>query len=216
MIIHVAKRASLAESLTGIIVATDDERILRTVREHGYEAMMTGSHHQSGSDRVWEVARGLDAEIIVNIQGDEPLLPPEALNACVRPFLDGEDVDVVTLCRAIGAEESRNPNVVKVVRKQSGEALYFSRASIPYSEHGGHYFAHVGIYAYKREALERFCGLGPSQLEQTERLEQLRGLEAGMRYKAVETRYESLDVNVPEDVGRAEAALRRLAGEEDG
>jgi len=216
MIVHVVQNALTARLIDEIIVATDDERILKTVVDHGYRAVMTSEDHSSGSDRVWEVAQGLDVDCVVNIQGDEPALPGREIDRCLRALASSAEIDVATLCRSITVEEAMNANIVKVVGTTAGKALYFSRSVIPfYRQDQGSgqqetYRGHVGLYAYRKSALERFCALPPSALEQCEKLEQLRGLEAGMHYALIQSDYRSIDVNVPEDIGRAEEALRRL------
>lgn len=217
MVCWVAERVSRADLLDKVIVATDDERIAEAVGACGFEAVITSARHSSGSDRVWEVARCTDAEVVVNIQGDEPTVTAAAVDACLRPLRERDDVDVVTLRTTIlEAEDLRRPDVVKVATDAEGFALYFSRSPIPYPGDGEPdprcHFRHVGIYAYRRDALQRFCQLPPSELELKERLEQLRGLEARLRYLVVETGYRSVDVNTPADIARAEEYLRGSGG----
>jgi len=211
LILWVARGVAESKLLDGFKVATDDERILDAVRAEGFEAVMTGGDLRSGSDRVWEAAREDAAEIIVNIQGDEAAVSGNVVDSCIRPLMQRDDVDVVTLrTPMIDARELRDPNAVKVVTDAEGFALYFSRSAIPHSTGdpvGGLHYRHVGIYAYRREALKRFCGLPRSQLEETERLEQLRGLEAGMRYLVLESSYKSIDINTPADLERAAGEL---------
>jgi len=211
LILWVARGVAESKLLDGFKVATDDERILDAVRAEGFEAVMTGGDLRSGSDRVWEAAREDAAEIIVNIQGDEAAVSGNVVDSCIRPLMQRDDVDVVTLRTPMtDARELRDPNAVKVVTDAEGFALYFSRSAIPHSTGdpvGGLHYRHVGIYAYRREALKRFCGLPRSQLEETERLEQLRGLEAGMRYLVLESSYKSIDINTPADLERAAGEL---------
>jgi 3-deoxy-manno-octulosonate cytidylyltransferase (CMP-KDO synthetase) len=218
MIYWVVEAASGSKLLDRVIVATDDERIAKVVRNKGGEAVMTSPDHQSGSDRVWEAAKKLEADYIVNIQGDEPTITGEVLDSCLMPLMERNDIDVSTLKTSIlNSEELLRSDVVKVVTDKRGFALYFSRSPIPYTgEVGadrGLHFRHVGIYAYSREALKRFCGLPVSKLEKAERLEQLRGLEAGMRYYVVQTKFQPFDVNTPSDIEVVEQTLRLRAGE---
>ena len=212
LILWVAQGVAESKLLDGFKVATDDKRILDAVRAAGFEAVMTGEDLRSGSDRVWEAAREDDAEIIVNIQGDEAAVNGSVVDSCIRPLIQRDDVDVVTLRTPMtDPRELFDPNAVKVVTDADGFALYFSRSAIPHSTNGdpvgGLHYRHVGIYAYRREALELFCGLPRSQLEETERLEQLRGLEAGMRYLVLESSYKSIDINTPADLERAAGEL---------
>ncbi len=218
LILWVAEGAARAKMLERIVVATDDERIAEAVESQGFEVAMTSPDLRSGSDRVWEAARGMEADVVVNVQGDEAAVTGEVIDLCVRQFAERDDIDVVTLRTPIlDNEELRSPHAVKVVTDAAGFALYFSRSPIPHPGDGVQeermHFRHVGIYAYKREALSRFCGLPPSALERQERLEQLRGLEAGLRYFVVETSYRGIEVNTPADLEMAEAALRELKGE---
>lgn len=214
MLEHVWERASQARYLTSLVIATDDERI-RSVAE-GFKArvVMTRGDHVSGTDRVAEAASASNAQIVVNIQGDEPLIDPAAIDAAVLGLLDAEDVQMSTLKKRIErVEEIHNPNVVKVVSDFKGDAIYFSRAAIPFfrEEHssavaGGQVgnlphacFKHIGLYVYNRDFLLSYPDLRVGPLEQAERLEQLRALENGHRIRVVETDYESLGVDTPED-----------------
>ena len=212
MIVHVAERA--AESGLGrVVVATDTAEIAEAVRTHGFEAVMTRSDHESGSDRIFEALSTLDpdrkVETIVNVQGDLPTIEPGTIRAALAPFEDGA-VDVATLAVEITDEaEKTNPNVVKVVGAPlSGtrlRALYFTRATAPWG--AGPLYHHIGLYAYRREALERFVSLPPSVLERRERLEQLRALEAGMRIDVEIVKTPPLGVDTPEDLERARHIL---------
>jgi 3-deoxy-manno-octulosonate cytidylyltransferase (CMP-KDO synthetase) len=213
LVVWVANGASESKLLDKVIVATDDERIAEAVEKAGFEAVMTPADLPSGSDRVWEAARGMDADLIVNIQGDEAAIRGEVVDSCVRPLMEREEADVVTLRTPItDYDELSNQNAVKVVTDLHGFALYFSRSPIPFcnTERCGEglHFRHVGIYAYRREALRRFCELPQSRLEVSERLEQLRGLEAGLRYLVLDTGYRSVDVNTPADLAKAAAILK--------
>ena len=208
MIAHVADRA--AESGVGrAVVATDSAEIRDAVTACGHEAVMTGAHHQSGSDRIHEALEALDpegrVEIVVNLQGDLPTIETSAVRAALEP-LDDPAVDIATLAVEITRDEERtNPNVVKVVGSPRGEgllrALYFTRATAPWGE--GPLYHHVGLYAYRRAALARFVSLSPSTLERREKLEQLRALEDGMRIDARIVATVPLGVDTPEDLERA-------------
>jgi len=212
MIVHVAARA--AESGLGrAVVATDSEDVLAAVRRHGFEAVMTRADHQSGSDRIFEALRAIDprgeVETVVNVQGDLPTIDPAIIAAALEP-LDEASVDIATLGVKIEREaEKTNPNVVKIVGSDVGparmRALYFTRATAPWGE--GPLYHHVGLYAYRRAALERFVALPPSALEQREKLEQLRALEAGMRIDARVVDTVPLGVDTAEDLERAREIL---------
>jgi 3-deoxy-manno-octulosonate cytidylyltransferase (CMP-KDO synthetase) len=212
MIVHVARRAAEA-GLGRVVVATDTQSVAEAVRDHGFEAVMTRSDHESGSDRIFEALGALDpdgrVETVVNVQGDLPTIDPTLIHAALRP-LENPAVDIATLCvEIVRDEEKANPNVVKVVGSPLSaarlKALYFTRATAPWGE--GPLYHHVGIYAYRREALGRFVGLGPSLLERRERLEQLRALEGGMRIDAEIVHAVPLGVDTPADLKRARDIL---------
>ena len=210
MIEHVYRRAEASPVVSRVIVATDDLRIATTVTEFGGNVRLTRADHATGTDRLAEVASSLDCDIIVNVQGDEPLLDPRAIAEVVEPFSDSS-VTMTTLYRRIHTpEELGNPNVVKVVLDRAGFALYFSRAPIPYARdpRGGWppLYRHIGVYGYRRSALLVLATLDPTPLERAEALEQLRALEHGIRIKAVETAYDSIGVDTPADL----EAVRRL------
>jgi 3-deoxy-manno-octulosonate cytidylyltransferase (CMP-KDO synthetase) len=214
MIVHVAERA--AESGLGrVVVATDTEAVAEAVRAHGFEAVMTRADHESGSDRIFEALTTLDpergVEIVVNVQGDLPTIAAETIQAALRP-LDNGAVDIATLgVEIVREDEKTNPNVVKIVGSPLGEnrlrALYFTRATAPWGE--GPLYHHIGLYAYRRAALERFVSLKPSPLERRERLEQLRALEAGMRIDVETVASVPLGVDTPEDLERARELLSK-------
>lgn len=232
MIRHVYERAKSASSISEVFVATDSRLIFDAVEEFGGKALMTSENHQSGTDRLAEAARilskqGLAADIIVNVQGDEPLINPDMIDSVVG-VLDDEGADIGTLVkRIVNTDEIFDPNVVKAVFNHEGYALYFSRASVPYHREifgveaqrirvpgpadivgaGFFMFRHIGIYAYRTGILGRFTGLPPSRLEETEKLEQLRALENGMTIKVKETRYETIGVDTPADLERVEKCL---------
>ena len=212
MIVHVLRRAEAAR-LGPVVVATDSPEIEAAVRACGGQAMMTRSDHASGSDRIFEALGLVDprghADIIVNVQGDLPVLDPADIAAALGPLADPA-VDIATLAAEIRREAERtDPNVVKVVGTPAGparlRALYFTRATAPAGE--GPLYHHIGLYAYRRAALQRFVALPPSPLEQREKLEQLRALEAGMRIDVALVEGVPLGVDTPEDLARARAML---------
>ncbi len=202
MIEHVYSRVSKAKSLEQVIVATDDLRIYEEVEDFGGKVVMTDSDHRSGTDRIAEVAAGLDSDLIINVQGDEPLLKPEMIEEAVEPFFHDDKLKMSTLKTEIDSpEEMLSPNVVKVVTDLAGYALYFSRSPLPYLKQGNICsYKHIGLYVYNRDFLLEFSRLAPTPLEKAESLEQLRALENGYRIKVVETDYMSIGVDTPEDV----------------
>jgi 3-deoxy-manno-octulosonate cytidylyltransferase (CMP-KDO synthetase) len=201
MLQHVWERVSAARYLTSVTIATDDERIFAEGRRFGAEVRMTRSDHPSGTDRAAEVASASSAEIIVNIQGDEPLIDPAAIDAAILCLADEPALPMATLMKRIeDPSEIVNPNVVKVVTDRLGNAIYFSRAAIPYQR--GPYFKHIGLYVYRRDFLLVYSDLPVGPLEKAERLEQLRALENGHKIRVAETEYESLGVDTPEDLER--------------
>jgi 3-deoxy-manno-octulosonate cytidylyltransferase (CMP-KDO synthetase) len=211
MIQWVWERACTAKTATRVCIATDDARIESAAKGFGAEVVMTRAEHPSGTDRLAEVAQGDTAEIFVNVQGDEPLITGDVIDAVVAPLLADPAVLMASACRKFSADEDpHSPDVVKVVRAQNGDALYFSRSAIPFDRDGvgAAYFAHIGLYVYRREFLLGLGKLTPTPLEQAEKLEQLRVLEHGARIRMVEVAYESIGVDRPEDLSRAEARLR--------
>lgn len=212
MIVHVARRG--AESGIGrVVVATDSREIAEAVAKAGFEFAMTRADHQTGSDRIFEALTQIDPDrrvsTIVNVQGDIPTIDPAAIRAALSP-LDNPNVDIATLgVEIVRDEEKSNPNVVKIVgtptAKDRLRALYFTRATAPYGE--GPLYHHVGLYAYRRAALELYVGLAPSPLERREKLEQLRALEAGMRIDVALVDTVPLGVDTPEDLERAREIL---------
>jgi 3-deoxy-manno-octulosonate cytidylyltransferase (CMP-KDO synthetase) len=209
MIEHVYRRAAAARSIASVIVATDDERIHRAVLAFGGESRMTSAAHQSGTDRIAEVAAGLDCDVVVNVQGDEPLIDPAMIDEAVAPFETDPALLMSTLRRRIeGTADTLNPHVTKVVVDAQHFALYFSRAPIPFARPGcppAPAWRHVGLYVYRRACLLRLAALPPTALERSEALEQLRALEHGIRIKAVETEFDSIGVDTPEDLERVRA-----------
>jgi 3-deoxy-manno-octulosonate cytidylyltransferase (CMP-KDO synthetase) len=211
MLQHVWERASQARYLTSTIIATDDERVYAAARGFGARVRMTRADHASGTDRVAEIASAEQAEIIVNIQGDEPLVDPAAIDAAILPLAHEPEIVMATLKKRIeDPADITNPNVVKVVTDHSGDAIYFSRCPIPYErERAGPapYFKHIGLYVYQREFLLSYSALPTGPLEQAERLEQLRALENGYRIRVVETESDSLGVDTPEDLQKVSRLL---------
>lgn len=220
MVQWVVERVKKAPSISDVIVATDDQRIYDAVRNFGGRAEMTSLKHFSGSDRVAEVAGREKCDIVVNVQGDEPLIPPENLDLVVQSLNNDPSLQVSTLKTKIRhLKDITDPNIVKVVTDSRGMALYFSRSPIPYDRDGRNggeqagpeaAFKHIGIYAYRRPFLLEFTGWGRSPLEQIEKLEQLRILERGGNIKVEETLLDSLGVDVPEDIMKIEQALNEM------
>jgi 3-deoxy-manno-octulosonate cytidylyltransferase (CMP-KDO synthetase) len=208
MLQHVFERVSAARYLTSTIIATDDERVYREAKNFGATVRMTRADHLSGTDRVAEVASAEPAELIVNIQGDEPLIDPAAIDAALLPLLEDSSIPMGTLKKRIENPcEIEDPNVVKVVTDLAGNALYFSRSPIPHVRQLGGarqtpYFKHIGLYVYRRDFLLGYSDLPIGPLEQAERLEQLRALENGHPIRVVETEYESIGVDTPDDLER--------------
>jgi len=206
MLQHVYERVCQARYLTGTIIATDDERIYRAAKAFGAQVRMTRADHVSGTDRVAEVASTTESEIVVNIQGDEPLIDPAAIDAAVLPLEHDPDVVMATLAKRIeDPREIDDPNVVKVVANRAGDAIYFSRCPIPFEREGrrlGRCFKHIGLYVYRRNFLLQYPSLPVGPLEESERLEQLRAIENGYPIRVVETEYDSLGVDTPEDLER--------------
>jgi 3-deoxy-manno-octulosonate cytidylyltransferase (CMP-KDO synthetase) len=212
MVAHVVERARDAGCFTEIVVATDDDRIARAAMEAGARPVLTGPC-RSGTDRVAEVVKNETATVVVNVQGDEPALPPENLRS-LTSFLEGHpEVPMATLALRGTADDLRNANIVKVVCDLNGSALYFSRASIPYPRNSGPNLVlrHVGLYGFQRAALLRFADLTETEIERAEGLEQLRALAHGMRIHVLTTAAHSISVDTPDDIPRAEAALAALA-----
>jgi 3-deoxy-manno-octulosonate cytidylyltransferase (CMP-KDO synthetase) len=210
MLAWVFEAATACPQLDRVIIATDAEEVAEVCQQNGWPVQMTSPDLASGTDRVHAVSRLIDAEIYVNIQGDEPLLKRQHLTALLRPF-DDSDVEVSTLKVRCSAENISNPNAVKVVTASDGRALYFSRAAIPYDRDGAdpEYWKHIGLYAYRRATLERFTALPTSLLEQTERLEQLRFLENGIGVYVAPTEFDTIGVDTEDDLKRVESLLLR-------
>jgi 3-deoxy-manno-octulosonate cytidylyltransferase (CMP-KDO synthetase) len=212
MIQYVYEAACKAKTLDSVVVATDDQRVCAAVKSFGGTAVMTKPEHFSGMDRVAEVASGSDADIVVNVQGDEPLLDPLMIDECVDALNSGLDAQLSTVMKAVGEERFGDPSVVKVVRDNSGRALYFSRSLLPYPRNRTadfHVFEHIGLYAYSKDCLARLSKLPPSSLERIEGLEQLRALENGISIQVVETksRRELVSVDTQQDLEKVRYIL---------
>jgi 3-deoxy-manno-octulosonate cytidylyltransferase (CMP-KDO synthetase) len=209
---RVYQAVSTSRQLADVIVATDSEEILTVCQRNGWHARMTSSAHRSGTERVHEIAGIVPADVYLNVQGDEPMVRPEQIEALLA-VMQHPDVQVGTLKTPAAAIDIPNPSAVKVVTDAAGRALYFSRATIPYDrDHTGpQYFKHLGLYAYRKPALDRFVALPESSLERSERLEQLRFLENGIAIHVAETPYDSIGVDTEEDLERVEQILRKRA-----
>lgn len=209
MVQHVYERALLSTFLTDVVVATDDDRVASAVRRFGGRARMTSRDHATGTDRLAEVASSDVADLYVNIQGDEPLIDPSAIDCAIAGLIEDTEVQMGTLKKAIiDPNELANTNVVKVVTDLAGNAIYFSRLPIPFerdlADAPAQRFKHVGLYVYRRSFLLKYPLLPVGTLEQSEKLEQLRALENGFRIKVVETDYESIGVDTPADLEKVQ------------
>ncbi len=214
MICRVYDRASEAEKIAAAIVATDDERIYEAVRQHGGKAVMTRKDHPTGTDRLAEVAEKYpDVDLIINVQGDEPLIEPSLIDELAAAFEEDAALQMATVCTEIqDKEEQENPNNVKVVMDKNGYALYFSRSLMPYPRHAGTpVYKHIGIYAYKRDFLLRYAKMEETPLEHAESLEQLRALENGYRIKVIKTPYRFVGVDTEEDLAKVNEIFRQMA-----
>ncbi len=215
MVQWVYEAAGRVPSVERVVVATDDGRVATAVAGFGGEAVVTSPDHPSGTDRVAEAARRIGAEVVVNLQGDEPLIDPQVVEQAIEPLLAEATVVMSTLCTRLHDEAQwRDPNVVKVVRGESGDALYFSRAPIPHPREATTLeecpaYKHLGLYCYRADFLQRLTELPPSPLERVERLEQLRVLEAGFAIRVVETVHDSVGVDTPDDLERVRALVVR-------
>ena len=219
MICRVYDRASQAKTLSGVVVATDDERILRAVENHGGRAMMTAKDHPTGTDRLAEVAEAYpDVDLIINVQGDEPLIEPPLIDELGRAFDGDAELQMATVMTPMEDEaEQKNPNNVKVVTDKNGCALYFSRSLLPYprNDAGTPVYKHIGIYAYRRDFLLAYAKMAPTPLERTESLEQLRALENGYKIKCIRTNARFVGVDTPEDLAKVNEIYRQMEGKEE-
>jgi 3-deoxy-manno-octulosonate cytidylyltransferase (CMP-KDO synthetase) len=211
MIQWVFERVSFVDEIDEVYVATDDDRIFEAVKGFGGKAIMTGEC-SCGTDRVYQAVKDIDADIIINIQGDEPLIDPEMVRNLITAF-DDNNVVMATLKKKItNSDDIDNPNVVKVIDDNKGDAIYFSRFSIPYNrdDRNIQYYKHIGIYGYRKEFLNRFVSLPKGMLEISESLEQLRALENGYKIRVHETDYQSIGVDVPEDINKVTEQIEKL------
>ncbi len=212
----VIEGSKTAKSLDEVTVATDDERIAKLARECGVRALMTESDLPTGSDRIFQAAKQLgldDNDVIVNIQGDEPLIEGALLDKLSEPFTKDANLEMATLGRALDEESLKSPNTAKIVLNQRQEAMYFSRLPIPYTRQAGEApypaaLKHIGIYAYRKSFLEKFCAEPPAAVELAESLEQLRALYLGARIKVVQVTHDSWGVDTPDDVFKIERLMR--------
>ena len=213
MLARVYQGVRSAAGLAEVIVATDAEEILELCRQRGWRAQLTSAACRSGTERVHEVARSVAADVYINVQGDEPLARAEHLQLLIELMQDAA-VQVGTLKTPCAAADINNPHAVKVVTDHSGRALYFSRATIPYDRDGtgARYYKHLGFYAYRKAALERFVALPESSLERSERLEQLRFLENGIPIHVAETPFDTIGVDTEDDLRRTEELLKHPTG----
>jgi 3-deoxy-manno-octulosonate cytidylyltransferase (CMP-KDO synthetase) len=215
MVQRVYERAKLAKTAGRVIVATDDERIASKVREFGGEAKITRTDHRTGTERIAEVAAHVDGQVFVNVQGDEPLLDPAAVDAAVTALLEQPAAAVATVAVPIRTPaDIMNPNVVKTVLDFEDNALYFSRAPIPWVRDSAHktharHLKHLGLYVFQREALLEYPTLPQGELERLEQLEQLRWLENGWKIRVAPVEHDAVSVDLPEDVERVEKLLSR-------
>jgi len=217
MIQHVYQRARSCPEISDIYVATDDERILKCVRDFGGKGVMTDPNHASGTDRIYEAAQRIgvsERDLIVNIQGDNPLFHSSAVSQMIAPLVKDRDIPMGTLkCRITDEKEVDNPNAVKVVTDREGFALFFSRSPIPFfrdSRSGTVHYKHLGFYIYRYDFLQTFADLPVGALESAEKLEQLRALENGFKIKVVETSFDALGVDTPDDVWQVEKMMGRF------
>lgn len=218
LVVHTYEQARKAHLVSEVVVAADDTRVVDALRPFDVPVVMTRPDHPSGTDRIAEVAAGSAASVIVNVQGDEPLIDPNTIDAAVKPLLEQPDIPMSTARRLITTpEDIDNPNVVKVICDQRGRALYFSRSTIPYIrdqadkvESPQCYWQHIGLYVYRRDFLLAYAKMAQTPLERLEKLEQLRVLENGYPIAVVDTAYNSIGVDTPEDLERVRSMLDNL------
>ena len=219
MICRVYDRAAQAKTLSGVVVATDDERILQAVEAHGGRAMMTARNHPTGTDRLAEVAAAYpDVDLIINVQGDEPLIEPSLIDELGRAFADDAGLKMATVMTPMEDEaERKNPNNVKVVTDKAGYALYFSRSLLPYprNDTGAPVYKHIGIYAYRRDFLLAYAKMAPTPLERAESLEQLRALENGYKIRCIATNARFVGVDTPEDLAKVNEIYKAMREKEE-
>lgn len=210
---HTWENAKKSKAIDDLLIATDDKRIYNCAKGFGAKVIYTSKAHKSGSDRLTEAVTSIDTKVIVNIQADEPLINPTMIDDVVSPILKDESIQMTTLCHKIkDRDDLLDPNVVKVVRDRDGFALYFSRAQIPYDpgqeSRVSNYYKHIGLYAYSKDFLFTFKSLPQSKLEKIEKLEQLRVIENGYRIKVIETKFDTVGIDTPEDLLKATELIK--------
>ena len=213
MIYYVYQGSKKAKCVDDVIVATDDERIKNAVEKFNGKAVMTSKEHKTGTERIAEVAKNIDADIIVNVQGDEPLINSKVIEQAVMPLIEDKNIKTCTLMTRITKKaEYNDTNIVKVITDKEGFALYFSRSLIPYPREKEHLkiYKHIGIYAYRRDFLLEYANMQPTPLEHIECLEQLRVLENGFKIKVVETNYDSISVDTPRDLEVVKKIMNKM------
>lgn len=211
MIQHVYEKCLKAKLLSEILVATDDKRIFEAVINFGGNVVMTSKSHKSGTDRIGEAVKNIKCDIVVNIQGDEPMIAPGNIDKAIEPLVKDRNINVSTLCFKISDRtEINNPNVVKVVIDSHSNALYFSRSAVPFNRDNinAEYFKHIGLYVYRKDYLMKLIGMKPSKLELTEKLEQLRILESGENIRVIKTKTDSHSVDTPADLKKIRKLIR--------
>jgi len=215
MLQHVWERAKQALLLEDLIIACDDERVAEVARGFGAKVVLTSKDHTCGTDRIIEVVNPLEVKIVINIQADEPLIHPTMIDKVAQALLDDASISMATLMKRIEEpQEVSDPNVVKVVVDRNNFALYFSRATIPYRAHNAEvesvaYYKHIGLYGYTKDFLFTYKNLPTSELEKIEQLEQLRVLQEGFRIKVIETKYDTIGVDTPQDLEKAKQFLEK-------
>jgi 3-deoxy-manno-octulosonate cytidylyltransferase (CMP-KDO synthetase) len=214
MIVRVYQAVEKCELIDEVYVATDDKRIKKSVEAAGGRVIMTSDQHQSGTDRIAEAAAQIKADLIVNVQGDEPLIGAQSIVQALTPFKAEKNLQMSTLKRQITAEDAKNPDLVKVITDHNDYALYFSRSPIPYyrdtAEKDQQYYQHIGLYVYRRDFLLKYAGLERTALEKAESLEQLRALENGYKIKVLETKTKLIGVDRKEDIELVEKELKSI------
>ena len=212
MIQHVYERSAQATIPQQVVVATDDEKVFQAVQQFGGKVVMTSSEHQTGTDRLAEVAsKYAEVDVIINVQGDEPLIEPKVIDELAQEFLNDTALQMASVMSIMDTEDYQNPNAVKVVTDLNHNALYFSRSLLPYPRVAGkaNVYKHIGIYAYKKDFLLKFAKLEPTPLEQSESLEQLRALENGYKIKMIKTKSKFIGVDSIEDLQTVNELLRK-------
>ncbi len=208
------EKAVASQTIDEVIIATDDKKVFEACKKFGAKVQMTSPHHFSGTDRVCEVVSALECEIVINLQGDEPLIQPQALDELVLELKKDKNLQVCTLVKKIETErELEDPNIVKVVVDRHNFGLYFSRAKIPYIRNKNApcvFYKHIGVYGFKRDFLFTFKNLSKARLERIEGLEQLRILEAGFKIKTIEIDFDTISVDTPQDLERVKEFIKDL------